>query len=279
MHWLRLEDLPGKTISYAQNHEDILLARAFPKAEGLFLDVGANHPVFHSITKLFSDRGWSGINVEPSPVVFEALRADRPGQINLNGGASDAPGSLAFFESTVYHGWSTFRPDLAEHYRSLGVAMVERSIPVVTLAEICERHVGDRTIDFLKIDAEGFERQVLLGADFGRWRPRVLLIENSWPETWESLIDGLDYRLAAFDGLNRFYVRAEDPDLLPAFASTVNVLDNFVPYEYVRLIEGMAHDLHRKWSLIGALRHDGPRVARRLRAVMARFKGPGRRAG
>ncbi len=278
MHWLRLEDVFGKTISYAQNHEDILLARAFPGADGLFLDVGANHPVFHSVTKLFSDRGWSGINVEPSPVVFEVLKADRPRDVNLNVGVSDSEGTLTFHESTVYHGWSTFRDDLAEHYRGQGVAMVERPIAVVTLAEVCERHVGDRTIDFLKVDAEGYERQVLLGADFGRWRPRVLLIENSWPETWEPLIDGLDYKLAAFDGLNRFYVRAEDAGLMPAFSATANVLDNFIPFEYLRLIRGMALDLERKPSLIDSIRHDAPRIARKLRSAVGRLASP-RRAG
>ncbi len=278
MHWLRLEDVFGKAISYAQNHEDILLARAFPEAEGLYLDIGANHPVFHSVTKLFSDRGWAGINVEPSPVVHEVLRVDRTRDVNLNVGVSDAEGTLTFFESTVYHGWSTFRPDLAQHYRDQGVQMAERPVPVVTLAEICDRHVGGRTIDFLKIDAEGFERQVLLGADFGRWRPRVLLIENSWPETWEALVDGLDYRLAGFDGLNRFYVRAEDPHLLPAFATAVNVLDNFVPYEYLRLIRGLARDLERKPSLIDSIRHDAPRVARKLRSAFGRLASP-REAG
>jgi hypothetical protein len=69
MQWLTLEDVYGKTVSYAQNYEDILLGRALRKSEGFYIDVGANHPVFHSVTKLFHDRGWRGINVEPSPVL------------------------------------------------------------------------------------------------------------------------------------------------------------------------------------------------------------------
>ncbi len=273
MHWMRVEDVYNKTISYAQNYEDILLSRVFREPGGFYLDVGANHPVFHSVTKLFSDRGWTGINVEPSPIVFEALRAARPRDVNLNVGLSDRDATLTFYETNVYHGWSTFRPELAEHYRGIGVAMAERPVPVTTLARVCAEHVGDRTIDFLKIDAEGFEREVLLGADFGRWRPRVLLIENAWPEAWEPLMAGLDYRLAAFDGLNRFYVRGEDEALIPALATTVNVLDNFVPYEYVRLIR----DLSARRSLIDTLRRDGPRVARKLRSAVRRLTG--RRAG
>lgn len=273
MHWMSREDVRNKTISYAQNYEDVLLSRVFREPEGFYLDVGANHPVFHSVTKLFHDRGWRGINVEPSPVVHQHLMADRPRDLNLNVGLSDRDGTLTFYESLVYHGWSTFRPDLAERYREMNVAMAERPVPVTTLARVCEAHV-DRPIDFLKIDAEGFEREVLLGADFTRWRPRVMLIENSWPEAWEPVLEGLDYRFACFDGLNRFYVRAEDEHLLPAFATQANVLDNFVPYEYVRLLEGLdgrpAAPANPP-SFIDAFRRDAPRVARRLRSAVRRF--------
>jgi FkbM family methyltransferase len=239
MHWMTLEDVRNKTISYAQNYEDILLGRVLPGPDGFYIDVGANHPVFHSVTKLFYERGWRGINVEPSPVLFRQLAEDRPRDINLNVGLGDREWTLTFYEAQTFHGWSTFRPELGHAYRDQGVPIVERLIPVTTLARVCEEHV-DRTIDFLKIDAEGFEREILLGADFSRWRPRVLLIENAWPEAWVSLMEGIDYRPAAFDGLNRFYVRGEDEHLLPAFASTANVLDNFVPYEYVRLFRELS---------------------------------------
>ncbi len=271
MHWLKCEDLPLKTVSYAQNHEDILLARVFPGREGMYLDVGANHPVFHSVTKLFSTRGWTGINVEPSPPVFDRLALDRPNDINLNVGVGDEVATLTFFESPSYHGWSTFRPELAEHYREIGVVMTERAVPVTTLAQICAEHVGDRTIDFLKVDAEGFEHQVLLGADFLRWRPRVLVVENAWSEAWEPLVARANYLPAAFDGINRFYVRSEDEALLPSFRSPVNILDNFVPYEYLRLIDQLTEQAALKPSLIDALRLDAPRVARKLRTLVRRL--------
>lgn len=276
MHWLRTEDLPGKTVSYAQNHEDILLARAFPGREGFYIDVGANHPVFHSVTKLFADRGWQGINIEPSPPVFERLQLDRPGQVNLNVGVGDVDATLTFYETPTMHGWSTFRPELAEHYRRIGVPVAERTVPVQRLGRICADHAGDRAIDFLKVDAEGFEWHVLMGADFARWRPRVVLVENAAPELWEAHLLGAGYIRAAFDGLNRFYVRDEDRDLLPAFEAPVNVLDNFVPHEYVRIIDRLGREVAARRSLIDKLRHDAPRVARKVRDVVGRF---GRRAG
>jgi len=273
MHWLKREDIALKTISYAQNHEDILLARVFPDQRGMYIDVGANHPIFHSVTKLFSDRGWTGINVEPSPPVFDRLKLDRPNDVNLNVGVGDEVATLTFFESPDYHGWSTFLLELAQHYQKIGVRVNQRSVPVTTLARICAEHVGDRTIDFLKVDAEGFEHQVLLGADFRTWRPRVLVVENAWTEVWEPLVLGADYLFAAFDGINRFYVRREDEALLGPLKATVNILDNFVPYEYVRLIDQLNEQAAAKRSFLDAMRRDGRRIARRLRKVAGRLAG------
>src|SRR5262245_39670575 len=77
-------------ISYAQNHEDVLLRRAFAdQKEGFYVDIGANHPVNLSITKHFYDSGWSGVNIEPLPCIFELLQSGRPRDINLNMGISN----------------------------------------------------------------------------------------------------------------------------------------------------------------------------------------------
>jgi FkbM family methyltransferase len=232
-------------VSYAQNREDVLLDRLFPKAhKGFYIDVGASEPVDMSVTKHFYDLGWSGVNVEPVTPSYEQLREARTRDVNLNVGVSDTPGTLQLFECPPPHASaSTFSSSQAEWHRETGLSFDEREVPVVTLAQLCEEHV-DRTIDFLTIDVEGFERQVLAGGDWGRWRPRVVLVEATQPRTtiptheeWESILLDADYRFAAFDGLNRYYVRAEDADLVPMLATPANVLDDFVPYEYARQIE------------------------------------------
>lgn len=67
-----------KLISYAQNHEDIMLWRALKSVQnGFYVDVGANDPVLDSVTKLFYDRGWSGINIEPLSCHYDALMLQR----------------------------------------------------------------------------------------------------------------------------------------------------------------------------------------------------------
>ena len=231
-------------ISYAQNQEDVLLNRLFaPGRPGFYIDVGANDPIVDSVTKHFYDRGWRGVNVEPASRPYERLVAHRDRDVNLNIGLSDKEGTLEFFEFPGgLPGSSTFERGQAEWHRDRGVPFAERSVPVRTLADVCEEHVTG-PIDFLSIDTEGHERHVLEGGDWSRWRPRVLVVEATEPNTlvpthdqWEHLLTDVDYLFAAFDGLNRFYLRKEDADLLPALVAPVNVFDDYVPYKYSKAI-------------------------------------------
>lgn len=268
-HWLSLEDLSYRKVSYAQNFEDILLERALPARDGFFIDAGANDPIFHSVTKRFSDKGWRGIHIEPNPALCTRLRADRPRDVVINAGVSDSPGTLPFFDVPEYHGWSTFLPETAQSYRDQGVSVVEKPIPVTTLAAVCEQY-ADREIDFLKIDVECFERQAILGADWNRWRPRVVVVESTWPDLWESLLLENDYLFAAFDGLNRYYVRSEDRDLIPVLAVPVNVMDGAIPYDYLRLLDHIDPAL---CGQIASASEVGPtllRLVRRARATARR---------
>lgn len=236
--WPDLRAVRGMGVSYAQNYEDVRLARALTGAAGFYLDVGANEPVLHSVTKRFYDRGWRGVNVEPQPAVFERLRADRPRDVNLNVGVADRVGVLTFYEMPDHPGLSSFHPWVGAAMRQRGQRVIERSVPVLTLGEVCARYAGDgRTIDFLKVDAEGLERPVIEGGDWSRWRPRVVVIEASPPDDCGPLLAEAAYEFAAFDGINRYFVREEDRALIPALAAPVSALDDVIPYTYLRLIE------------------------------------------
>jgi FkbM family methyltransferase len=256
-----LKDVRALRVSYAQNWEDVRLARVFPGGSGTYLDVGAFEPVFHSVTKLFYERGWRGVNVEPQPPIFARLAAERPGDVNLNVGLADRADVLTFYETPGWPGLSSFHPSVPYEARKRGVEVIERTIPVVTLAEVCDRHVGaGRAVEFLKVDAEGYERAVLEGGDWSRWRPRVVLVEASYPDDCGPFLEAAGYGFAVFDGINRFFVRDEDRGLIPALAAPASALDGAIPFPFLRLIEEKA-DL-------------GPNVvalARRLRRLAARY--------
>ncbi len=276
--WLTLETIQYRMISYAQNQEDVLLARAFrDRSEpGFYVDLGANHPVYHSVTKLFSHLGWRGINVEPNPSMHSLLVADRPRDINLNMGVGDVDSELIFYQFAQDRGWSSFDPTIAEHFRATGSEPNELRIPVRRLETILEQHVPAGTpIDFLKVDVEGFEPHVFRSVDLRRWTPRIIVVESNGSEDWEPAILASGYEFAVFDGVNRFYARADDRATLSALASPVNCMDQSIPFEHYRLI-GEAAELGLGPASIGfvrrlrnlARRH--PRLAGVARRVLRR---------
>jgi Methyltransferase FkbM domain len=128
----------------------------------------------------------------------------------------------------------------------------------MTLAELCARH-GGAEIDFLKIDVEGGEADVLAGADWQRFRPKVIVIEAVMPGSnepawgeWEPLLLAQGYRFALFDTLNRFYVAEEAPDVLARLPSERAPWDKVVHmYEIGRAPENAGHPDHALAKALG----------------------------
>ena len=239
--------MSDRLISYAQNGEDIVLWRAFrEQRRGLYVDVGANHPVSDSVTKLFYDRGWNGINVEPQPSLHAELEGARPRDVNLNVGVADHPGTLELHELPETDGLATFSPELINYYTSESRSMRVRQIPMTTLADLCRQHVHE-TIDFLKVDVEGFEREVLAGADWDTFRPRVVVVEETFPERWMHILDSARYTKVQFDGINAFFVREEDLGQLGDSVArpATTVLDGYDPYHYVHQLEQAAESIRQ----------------------------------
>lgn len=220
-----------RMVSYAQNAEDVMIDRIFQKKTGFFIDVGAFHPVIDSVTKHFSLLGWQGINIEPDNEIFAEVARDRPNEINLCCAVGCRKGEAILHQISVRQcstisdaQFAQFDKELRDNSRSL-------TVPLQTLADICDGHVhGD--IDFLKIDVEGAERDVILGADWDRYRPRLVLIEATkagtsepnWAD-WEPYLLSQDYVFQHFDGINRYYLRKEDLHLAPQLSAPVNYLD------------------------------------------------------
>lgn len=246
-------------ISYAQNGEDIVLFRLFrDQLFGRYIDVGAAHPVSDSVTKIFYDRGWRGINIEPSPVEFALLQAARDGDVNLAVALSDHVGTASLYlGSSDQSGLGTLDQTMAD--RSLGARATSIDVPLTTLARVCLEYVPG-PIDFLKIDVEGFEPEVIAGGDWAQFRPRVVLVEATAPNStlpthlqWEPILLEADYVFVLFDGLNRFYAARDDLEARTLLAAPANVLDGFV-----------RDDLHRTLLRVAELEKDNRSLQRRL---------------
>lgn len=232
-------------VSYAQNFEDVMLWRALGAySPGFWIDVGASDPTVHSVTRAFFERGWRGINIEPREEEFALLEAARPTDVNLKLAVSEAAGAM-MFHACEDAGLSTLDAAVAARHRADGRGVTERRVETRSLAEIC-REYAPGPIHFLKIDVEGAERGVLLGADFVRFRPWIVLVEATAPlgredtsGEWEPILLAAEYRFAWFDGLNRYYIAAERREALAEhFTVPPNVFDGFVMADSgIRLVE------------------------------------------
>jgi FkbM family methyltransferase len=207
-------------LSYAQNLEDYHLSLAFAGQDlGFYIDIGAGHPIADNVSFWFYERGWQGIVVEPQPELAALYARLRPRDQAVCALLGRAGGERDFHLVDRLHGLSTTIEQHAQAATQFGVGYRTVRAPITTLAELCERHKVGR-IDFVKIDVEGAEAEVLRGGDWRRWRPRVVVAEAITPgsnepawQEWEPLLLQHDYCFALSDGLNRFYVAQECRDV------------------------------------------------------------------
>lgn len=200
---------------YAQNKEDLLIKSFFPDVhDGFYIDVGANNPVIDSVTKLLYDEGWSGINVEPISRHFDALREQRPRDINLKIGLSDKLGKLKFREYIEGDGLSTFDKEMVDYYKNESHPFPTKKyeeyiVPVQTLKDVIAEH-GVKHIHFVKIDVEGYEYEVIQGYDWADVRPELLCIEaNHITKDWKPVLKSHSYHEVFFDGINSYFLAEE----------------------------------------------------------------------
>lgn len=237
-----------KFINYSQNFEDIYIWRALKKVKkGFYIDVGANDPISDSITKSFYDRGWRGINIEPVEAHLRALEQDRPEDINLGVAVGNKTGFITLYDTDI-RGWATTSDEIAETLRVAGHPVEEKKVELSTLELVCSKHILEgQDIHFLKIDVEGFEKDVLEGADFKKYRPWIILVEATLPNTqilnfdiWENILLSNNYIFSFFDGVNRYYISTEKFDeLYKAFEMPITVFDDYVPWRELQLQQNL----------------------------------------
>lgn len=213
-------------LSYTQNLEDYHLALAFGgQTAGTYVDIGAGHPVADNVSFWFYERGWAGVVVEPQQDLAALYPLLRPRDTAVRSLVGRANGESDFYLVERLHGLSTTSARHAEKAKAFGVGYRTMRLPTVTLAHLCEAH-GLNDIDFLKIDVEGTESDVMFGNDWRRFRPKVIVAEAVAPgsgepawQDWEPYLLAQDYRFALFDTVNRFYVAAEHPDIMARLPS------------------------------------------------------------
>jgi len=167
--------------SYSQEGEDLILERLFEgQKAGFYVDVGAHHPRRFSNTCRFYERGWHGINIEPNPAALKLFRRQRKRDINLGYGVADVEDHLSYYMFNE-PALNSFDRILSEQRQDERYRIIDtKDIPVRRLSGIFEEFIPKQChIDFMSVDVEGYDLNVLKSNDWTRFRPVCVLVESA----------------------------------------------------------------------------------------------------
>ncbi len=203
----------------AQFGEDTVLWEILGgKLDGFFVEVGAYDGEKFSVSYGFESVGWKGVLIEAIPAAYEKCRALRKNSRVVHAALSKPghPPTATFTVSTQIEMLSYLTAD-AHHLADFERRQLPRQtvrVPVMTMNDVLKDHTGP--IDFVSVDVEGGEVDLLEGFDLERFRPRLLMIEDSAMKPDSAVLrymEGKPYELVGGAGVNRLYVRRGDQDI------------------------------------------------------------------
>lgn len=170
--------------AYSQEGEDLIISPYVARKEkGFYIDIGANHPKKFSSTYLLYLRGWQGINIDPWPKAKQLFARYRPADIFVNCGVAAVDSFLDYycFKSSLLNTFDAQKAKSMESDPDEGCRLVEvKKVKVRKLKDILDEHseyIAGRVIDFMNIDVEGGELDVLQSNDWNRYVPGLIAVE------------------------------------------------------------------------------------------------------
>jgi len=207
----------GTVPSFSQEGEDVLLYNLFKnRKNGCYVDIGAHNPKRFSNTCLFYLLGWRGINVEPDPSSIDEFRKFRKQDINLGIGIGIKEGIMEYyqFNDAALNTFNRQRVDeilKMDIYHLVGTEEVQ----IQPLSSVLDNHLGRRAVDFLDVDVEGMELEVLMSNNWEKYKPLVVLVEvrennlrDIMLDDVHSYLENLGYNLVAKTPRTGFYAVA-----------------------------------------------------------------------
>ena len=198
---------------YGQWETDRIIEEYFPYRDGICVEVGAYDGIKGSNTKLFEDRGWATICIEPNPYIFKELQQNRNG-LCLNLACDNFFGKAELevfdFKSNIQSSLTSLRTDkrlINEYSDAINKRHFVR-VNVDTLTNIFNSFSVYHLIDFISIDTEGTELQVLQGLDLIKYKPKLLVVENNYNDSdIEDYLRPYNYNKILRYKVNDFYLK------------------------------------------------------------------------
>lgn len=170
-------------ISYSQAGEDIIIDALFEnlkRQETTYLDIGANDPLICNNTYLLYKKGWRGVLVEPDAAMCEVAKSKRSEDtiVNIGIGLSNESEAPFYVFPGRLNTWNTFSKEEAGiRETASGIKAKQISVPLKTINNIIEQYFP-ACPNFISVDVEGLDLDILKSLDFNRFRPDVFCVET-----------------------------------------------------------------------------------------------------
>ncbi|MPW22806.1 methyltransferase FkbM [Paraburkholderia sp. CNPSo 3157] len=203
----------GPRLYYSQFGEDAVLREIISPLcnKGVYVDVGAYHPVKFSNTHALYKRGWRGVNIDMDPVKIEAFALARADDINVCAAISSEKTIKQIYNFSKYGLTSTIDPKVAAADVQKPIAV--RTVETTTLNDVLDHSpYAGHEIDLLSIDAEGHDYEVLRSIDISRYKPKIIIVESMLTSIRDVIdsamfryLEERDYRLVSWTHLSLIF--------------------------------------------------------------------------
>lgn len=168
-------------ISFSKSGEDMQLKQLLRASKkGVYVDVGCWDPVKASNTYYFQLRGWKGICIDPNPKMKELFSKKRKSDIFVNSAVGLGNEKLTYYMlEDKFSSMNTLDFSFIQNSNLEDKVVAKKEIITISLKDLLDKYIDqNEKIDFLDIDVEGFDLEVLKSNDWIKYRPKVILIES-----------------------------------------------------------------------------------------------------
>lgn len=166
-----------KKKTYSMHGEDLIVEKYFKEiVNGFYVDLGCYHPIQNNNTMLLYQKGWRGINIDINEFSIKLFNFCRPDDLNLNLAVSDKNDEIDFYYQKKLSVLSTIKKSRSDS--AFQGKVNKKKITSKTLTKVLDdSKYKDKQIDFLDIDIEGADLDVLKSLDFSRYSPALICVE------------------------------------------------------------------------------------------------------
>mgnify|MGYP001279314332 FL=1 len=204
-----------KRASYSQDQEDLFINDYFKKIDnGFYLDIGCYHPIKYSNTALLYNRGWQGINIDMNQTSIDLFKILRKKDKNICAAISSSNKEVTQYIDHLYSPVNTIDKNFSQviSKRIQTKPFSKKNIFTSTFTEIVKKYKIQITkIDFLNIDVEGHDYDVLKGIDLLNIKPKIICIEidnhekNLSNQKIKNYLIKFNYKIIKRIGFNAFF--------------------------------------------------------------------------